>query len=265
VEAGRAFGREEIGVLARFGSLAAIALENARLHQRAASERSERRRTEEELLDTVARLSRSEQSLRQAQAEMIRRLADAAEFRDAETGRHTGRMARMCETIARRLGLEEERCRLIRDASPLHDIGKIAIPDDILLKPDGFTEAERDVMRRHAEIGHRLLSGSASEVLDMAATIALTHHERWDGTGYPRGLAGEAIPLEGRIAAVADVFDALTADRPYRKAMKVEEAFAILDKDTGSAFDGACVAALKRAVARLSDDDRRDSPPLQWG
>ena len=123
----------------------------------------------------------------------------------------------MCEQIARRLGLDEERCRLLRDASPLHDIGKIAIPDEILLKRGAFTDQERRTMQRHAEIGHRLLSGSASEVLDLAATIALVHHERWDGNGYPYGLAGEAIPLEGRIASVADVFDALTTERVYRR------------------------------------------------
>ena len=137
------FDEEEVALLDRFGRVAAIALDNARLHESLQVELAERRRTEEELLDTVSRLSRSELELRRAQAETIRKLADAAEFRDAETGHHTERMSRMCELIARRLGLDEERCRLLRDASPLHDIGKIAIPDEILLKRDRFTDQER--------------------------------------------------------------------------------------------------------------------------
>ena len=254
------FGPDEIGLLDRFGRLAAIALDNARLHESAQAELTERRRTEEDLLDAVSRLSRSELELRQAQAETIRRLADAAEFRDAETGRHTERMARMCEQIARRLGLDEDRCRLLRDASPLHDIGKIAIPDDVLLKPGAFDDEERDVMERHAEIGHRLLSGSTSEVLDLAATIALTHHERWDGSGYPNGLAGEAIPLEGRIASVADVFDALTTDRVYREALPVEVALDLMQGQRGGQFDPLVFDVLESIVQQA--DAEQELPEL---
>jgi diguanylate cyclase (GGDEF)-like protein len=248
------FGEDEVALLDRFGRVAAIALDNARLHESLQGELAERRRTEEELLDTVSRLSRSELELRRAQAETIRRLADAAEFRDAETGHHTERMSRMCELIARRLGLDEDRCRLLRDASPLHDIGKIAIPDDILLKRGTFTDEERRTMQRHAEIGHRLLSGSSSEVLDMAATIALVHHERWDGDGYPSGLAGEAIPLEGRIASVADVFDALTTDRVYRRALPVEEALATMREQRGSQFDPLVFDVLEDIVRETEAD-----------
>ena len=248
------FDEEEIALLDRFGRVAAIALDNARLHESLQVELAERRRTEEELLDTVSRLSRSELDLRRAQAETIRKLADAAEFRDAETGHHTERMSRMCELIARRMGLDEERCRLLRDASPLHDIGKIAIPDEILLKRDRFTDQERRTMQRHAEIGHRLLSGSASEVLELAATIALVHHERWDGNGYPYGLAGEAIPLEGRIASVADVFDALTTDRVYRAAMPVEEALATMREQRGCQFDPLIFDVLED-IARETQHD----------
>ena len=248
------FDEEEIALLDRFGRVAAIALDNARLHESLQVELAERRRTEEELLDTVSRLSRSELELRRAQAETIRKLADAAEFRDAETGHHTERMSRMCELIARRMGLDEERCRLLRDASPLHDIGKIAIPDEILLKRDRFTDQERRTMQRHAEIGHRLLSGSASEVLELAATIALVHHERWDGNGYPYGLAGEAIPLEGRIASVADVFDALTTDRVYRAAMPVEEALATMREQRGCQFDPLIFDVLED-IARETQHD----------
>jgi HD-GYP domain-containing protein (c-di-GMP phosphodiesterase class II)/putative methionine-R-sulfoxide reductase with GAF domain len=247
------FDEDEVALLGRFGRVAAIALDNARLHETLQSELAERRRTEEELLDTVSRLSRSELELRRAQAETIRKLADAAEFRDAETGHHTERMSRMCEKIARRLGLDEERCRLLRDASPLHDIGKIAIPDEILLKRGSFTDQERRTMQRHAEIGHRLLSGSSSEVLDLAATIALVHHERWDGNGYPYGLAGDAIPLEGRIASVADVFDALTTDRVYRRALPVDEALAMMREQRGAQFDPLVFDVLENIAAEADD------------
>ena len=190
--------------------------------------------------------------LQLSQAEMIRRLAFAAEFRNAETGRQTERMSRYCELIARKLELDEERCELIRLASGLHDVGQIAIPDRILLKPGALTDSERRVMERHAEIGHRLLSGSSSELLELAASIALTHHERFDGTGYPRGLAGEAIPLEGRIAAVADVFDAITSARAYRSALPVEDAIEELRRGRGSRFDPLVLDAFLDAIPDLS-------------
>jgi diguanylate cyclase (GGDEF)-like protein len=187
--------------------------------------------------DTVARLRRAQRALHVSQAETIRRLAFAAEFRNAETGRHTERMSRYCELLARKLGVDDERCELIRLASGLHDVGNIAIPDRILLKPGTLSASERRVMERHAEIGHRLLAGSPSELLELAAVIALTHHERFDGTGYPRGLAGEAIPLEGRVAAVADVFDAITSNRVYRPALSFDEAVEELRAGRGEHFD----------------------------
>jgi diguanylate cyclase (GGDEF)-like protein len=236
-EAGRSFVDAEVALLSRFARLASLALENARLYATAQQELGERRRTEDELLDTVARLRQAESAIQLSQAETIRRLAFAAEFRNAETGRHTERMSRYCELLARRLGLDEERCELIRLASALHDVGKIAIPDRILLKPGGLTESERRVMERHAEIGHRLLADSSSELLDVAAAIALTHHERFDGSGYPQGLAGEAIPLEGRIAAVADVFDAITSSRVYRPALPLDEAIDVLREGHATQFD----------------------------
>src|SRR5581483_5519882 len=139
--------------------------------------------------------------------------------------------------LAERLGLEPERCELIRAASALHDVGKIAIPDRILLKPGPLTAAERRDMERHAGIGHALLSGSSSELLEVAAVIALTHHERYDGRGYPRGLAGTEIPLEGRIASIADVYDALTSARVYRAALPAEQAIALLRAGRGTQFD----------------------------
>jgi diguanylate cyclase (GGDEF)-like protein len=262
------FGDADVALLTRFGRLASLALENARLYGTAQEELSERRRAEDELLHTVARLRKAESALQVSQAETIRRLAFAAEFRNAETGRHTERMSRYCELLARKLELDEERCELIRLASALHDVGKIAIPDRILLKPSSLTESERHVMERHAEIGHRLLANSSSELLDIAATIALTHHERYDGTGYPRQLAGEAIPLEGRIASVADVFDAITSNRVYRPALPLDEAIEVMRAGRGTQFDPLVLDLFLealgdvRAIAegRSAEEDAQERP-----
>jgi PAS domain S-box-containing protein len=172
-----------------------------------------------------------------AQIETVQRLSRAVEFRDEDTGAHIARISTLAERLARRAGLDSARCKLIERASPLHDVGKVAIPDSVLLMPGPLTPAERSVIATHAEIGHRLLAGSDSAVLQMAATIALTHHEHYDGCGYPGGLAGKAIPIEGRIVAIADVFDALTSDRVYRSAMTNEQALAILRVGRGTHFD----------------------------
>jgi HD-GYP domain-containing protein (c-di-GMP phosphodiesterase class II)/putative methionine-R-sulfoxide reductase with GAF domain len=235
-EEGDSFGEADVALLTRFGRLASLALENARLYATAQEELGERRRTEDELLTTVTRLRQAESAIQLSQAETIRRLAFAAEFRNAETGRHTEQMSRYCELLARKLDLDEQRCELIRLASGLHDVGKIAIPDRVLLKPGSLTESERRMMERHTEIGYRMLADSSSELLDVAATIALSHHERFDGTGYPHGLAGEAIPLEGRIAAVADVFDAITSNRVYRPALARDDAIAVMREGRGTHF-----------------------------
>jgi diguanylate cyclase (GGDEF)-like protein len=237
LEPDRTFGASEIDLLTRFGQLASIALENARLYSAAQDELRQRRNAEEELLDTVARLRRSEEERQRAQEETIRRLGQAAEFRDSETGGHVERMSRYCALLGRGLGLDEERCELLRVASPLHDIGKIGISDEILLKPGPLTKRERTDMERHAELGYRLLAGSQSELLELAAVIAWTHHERFDGRGYPRGLAGEEIPLAGRIASVADVFDALTSDRIYRPAFGLDETVDLMRLGRGTQFD----------------------------
>jgi putative two-component system response regulator len=142
------------------------------------------------------------------------------------------------------LGLPEHRLELLRIAAPMHDVGKIGTPDRILLKPGKLTDDERDAMQRHAEIGHELLSGSKSELLEMAAVIALTHHERFDGSGYPRGLAGQEIPIEGRIVAVADVFDALISDRVYRPAFPLPKALEMMNQGRGTHFDPAVLDVL---------------------
>jgi diguanylate cyclase (GGDEF)-like protein len=234
---GEAFGATQIELISQYGQFASLALENVHLDGLAQAELRERRRVEEELLDMIAWLERSEDELRSSRAETITRLAHAAEFRSLETGAHVERMSKYCAALALRLGLPEDRVALIRVAATLHDVGKIAIPDKVLLKPGPLTSEERRVMQQHPQLGHELLAASASEVLEVAASIALTHHEHFDGSGYPNGLAGEEIPLEGRIAAVADVFDALRSDRVYRSAIPFDEAVELMSQGRGSHFD----------------------------
>ena len=178
--------------------------------------------------------------LRHANEETVRRLSKAVEFRDPETGSHIERMSHYCALLAPHFGLDPD---LMRVASRLHDVGKIATPDSILLKPGSLTADERAEMECHAQVGYELLEGSGIELLDHAALIAWTHHERYDGTGYPRGLAADDIPLPGRIAGVADVFDALTTQRVYRSALPVDEAVAVLRKERGRHFDPAVLDA----------------------
>jgi HD-GYP domain-containing protein (c-di-GMP phosphodiesterase class II) len=197
----------------------------------------ERAAIEQRLRETIEDLERSENSLEHAQEETIMRLSMAVERRDQETGDHIERMGRYCALLASKLGWSDQKCELLRIAAPLHDVGKIAIPDAILLKPGALTPEERVEIERHAEIGHEILAGSDSPLLDLAARIALSHHEHWDGNGYPNGLVGEEIPIEGRMAAIADVFDALTSDRVYRPAMTVERSLAIMSEGRASHFD----------------------------
>ncbi|MGK2879223.1 MAG: HD-GYP domain-containing protein [Solirubrobacterales bacterium] len=199
----------------------------------------ERTAIEQRLRETIEDLERSENSLEHAQEETILRLSMAVERRDQETGDHIERMGRYCALLASKLGWSDQECELLRIAAPLHDVGKIAIPDAVLLKPGALTPEERLEIEKHAEIGHEILAGSDSSLLDHAACIALSHHEHWDGNGYPNGLVGEEIPIEGRMAAIADVFDALTSDRVYRPAMTVERSLAIMSEGRGSQFDPA--------------------------
>jgi response regulator RpfG family c-di-GMP phosphodiesterase len=175
--------------------------------------------------------------------ELSFRMSRAAEFRDPETGAHIQRMAYYSHLIAERLGLSVEDRQLILQASPMHDVGKIGIPDFILLKPAALTPEEFAVMKTHAALGFELLKGSESKILQSAASIALSHHEKYDGTGYPQGLVADAIPLFGRIVAIADVFDALTSERPYKKAWPSERAADYLRDGAGGHFDPACVDA----------------------
>ena len=193
------------------------------------------------LLET--KVAERTRELDESRAETLQRLAVAAEYRDDDTFHHTERVGVSSAQIASRLGLSAEQIGVLREAAPLHDVGKIAIPDRILLKPGKLNAREYEVMKTHAGLGARLLSGSDSPVLQMAAVIAESHHERWDGTGYPNGRAREAIPLVGRVVAVADVFDALTHDRPYKSAWSVKQAIDEIQRGAGSQFDPSVAAA----------------------
>jgi len=177
------------------------------------------------------------QELEHSRMEIIRRLGRAAEYKDNETGNHIVRMSKFCQLLARAAGMTEAQADMILSAAPMHDIGKIGIPDRILLKNGKLDAEEWEIMKTHADIGSDILSSSDSKLLNMAATIALSHHEKWDGSGYPNGLRGEDIPIEGRICAICDVFDALTSERPYKSAWPVDEALSYIKEGSGHHFD----------------------------
>ncbi len=200
-------------------------------------------------------------ALEQAQIEIMERLARAAEFRDDETGRHTQRVGSMAAGLAGAIGLDEKVVELIGRAAPLHDVGKIGVPDGILLKPSNLTPPEMRIMRTHTEIGARILSGGQSELVVTAERIALSHHEKWDGSGYPQGLSGPDIPIEARIVAVADFIDALSHNRPYRVAWPLKAVIEEVHRCSGSHFDPEIVNAMieTRFHRRISV-----SPPRPW-
>lgn len=189
--------------------------------------------------------------------ETVFRLARAAEFRDPETGAHIQRMAYYSSLIAEHMRLGRTFAEEILQAAPMHDVGKLGIPDHVLFKPGRLDADELTVMRRHPEIGYDLLKDSVSPVMQTAAIIALTHHERFDGSGYPHALAGDKIPLEGRIVAVADVFDALTTTRPYKEAWPLERAYALLTEGRGGHFDPECVDAFLSCPAAVDEIRQR--------
>ncbi len=196
-----------------------------------------------------AKVRERTRELESAQIEIIERLALAAEFRDDNTGQHTQRVGQMAALIAKQLGLSDAQVGLIRRAAPLHDIGKIGVPDAILLKLGRLTDDEFKLVKTHTVIGARILSGSRFPLLRLAEEIAFNHHERWDGDGYA-GISRDAIPLAGRIVAVADVFDALTQKRPYKAAWTVDDAMAEIDRERAHQFDPALVDAFLRVVER---------------
>jgi len=175
--------------------------------------------------------------LEETRMEVIVRLGRAAEYRDNETGMHVIRMSHYSEALGRMAGMDNRACSLLRAASPMHDLGKIGIPDSILLKPGKLDAEEWKIMKMHPTIGASVLAGSEHEVMLMAETIAFTHHEKWDGSGYPRGLKGNDIPLTGQIVAVCDVFDALTTKRPYKEAWTVDDAINLIKEQSGRHFN----------------------------
>lgn len=189
--------------------------------------------------------------LQQTRLQIIRRLGRAGEFRDNETGMHVIRVSHYCRLIAEEAGLSEEAVETLYNASPMHDIGKIGVHDNILLKPDRLTEEEYETMRMHALIGSEILGEQTTGLLATARTVALTHHEKWNGTGYPNGLKGEEIPLVGRITAIADVFDALTSERPYKPAWPIADAVALIKREAGEHFDPALVQIFEKVLPQI--------------
>jgi len=203
--------------------------------------------------------------LESTRIEMIERLALAAEYRDEETSEHNQRVGLLSSRLAQAIGWTAEDAGLLRRAAGLHDIGKIGIPDALLRKPGALTEGEVRVMRTHTSIGARILGGSHVPLLQLAETVALSHHERWNGSGYPRGLKGEEIPVAGRIVAVADAFDAITNDRPYRPARPVSVAIQIIREHYNQHYEGRLIEALERIVAADALTMKTAASPLAFG
>ncbi|MGV8939996.1 MAG: HD domain-containing phosphohydrolase [Lysobacter sp.] len=204
-------------------------------------------------LSLEQQLLSSMHEVEERERETMSRLARAIEYRDVGTSAFLERMSHFAGLIADELGLSEEEARVIELAAPLHDMGKIAIPDAVLLKAGPLDESELAIMRRHPRIGHQLLSGSENRFMQVGAIVALRHHERYDGSGYPDGLVGKEIPLEAAIVAVADVLDALISARPYKKAWSLDEALAYIQEHRGRLFDPQCVDALMRGRSQVED------------
>jgi cyclic di-GMP phosphodiesterase len=219
-----------------------------------------RMRLENDILEQRVRERTAE--INETRLEIIRRLGRAAEYRDNETGLHIIRMSTYSQMLALQAGLGEEHAELILNASPMHDIGKLGIPDRVLLKPGRLNDEEWGIMKTHAHIGAEILSGHHSELMQAASRIALCHHEKWDGSGYPQGLAGEDIPVEARIVAVADVFDALTSARPYKRAWSVEDALAELCRGAGSHFSPVLVEHFMTLVPQVRQVMERYAEPV---
>lgn len=227
------------------------------------------RKSQRLLSDRAAHLAYEVQAatreIRARELELLMRLCRASEFRDPETGAHIERMARYAQLIAETLGLGAERAEEIYRAAPMHDVGKLGVPDAILLKPGRLQAEETVVMRQHTLIGYDILKDSSSPLIQLGAEIALSHHERWDGGGYPHGLKGEEIPLSGRIVAVADVFDALTSARCYKTPWTLEAARAYLENAKDSHFDPRCVDALLSRWDEVMEVHRISPDPLSSG
>lgn len=204
-------------------------------------------------LSLEQRLLASMHEIEERERETLSRLARAIEYRDSGTCASLQRMSHIAGLIAEELGMFEDEVRMIEMAAPLHDMGKIAIPDSILLKPGPLDEDEIEIMRRHPRIGYELLNGSQNRFIQAGAEIALRHHERFDGTGYPDGLSGESIPIDARVVTAADVVDALLSERPYKRAWSMDETFDYLHAQRGKLFDPRCIDALVRSRQRLEE------------
>ncbi len=249
--------RDSITVCSRFQTLGARSSPvDGRIHG-SAHDISSQRRAEQQLSSEArgleAMVDDRTRDLEEARAETLQLLAIAGEFRDDETSQHTERVGTMSAEIGKHMGLSAESLVLLREAAPLHDIGKLAIPDRVLLKPGRLSPEEQEMMQTHTTLGARLLFGSRSPALQLAGVIAESHHEWWDGSGYPQGLIGSDIPLVGRIVTVADVFDALTHDRPYKSAWPVDQAMALIRSTAGSQFDPKVVEAFLSIGGRRAE------------
>ena len=201
------------------------------------------------------------EDLHHMRLEIIRRLGKAAEYKDNETGMHVIRMSYFSKFLAEKLDVSEEWIDLLHNAAPMHDVGKIGIPDSILLKPGRLDPQEWEIMQKHAQFGCEIIGDSDEPLLNMAREIALYHHEKWDGSGYPQGIKGEAIPLSARIVAITDVFDALTSERPYKKAWSEERAIALIESEAGKHFDPTlvplfleCLEEIREIQTRFGDE-----------
>lgn len=201
----------------------------------------------------IAAVLLSHELVRQSEREVVERLARAAEWRDDDTAQHVQRVSEISCLIAREAGLDDEQCRLIREASPMHDLGKIGVPDGVLRKPGKLTSEEFELVKQHSRIGADILHGGTTPLVRTAETIARWHHERWDGTGYPDGLKGEEIPLPARIVAIADVFDALTSRRPYKEAWPMIKAVEAIRSLAGTQFDPRLVECFLAVLPEIAD------------
>lgn len=218
---------------------------------------------EQKVEERTRELLDAHKQIHNSRLQIVRRLGRAAEYRDNETGLHIIRMSKMAALIGKAAGMDDDSADLLLNASPMHDIGKIGIPDHILLKPGKFEPGEWEIMQTHAQIGADILSGDDSALLSMAREIALTHHEKWDGSGYPNGLKGNDIPLVGRITALADVFDALTSERPYKKAWTVDDSLILIREQSGKHFDPALVTIFEQLLPEIIQIKEEHAEPVE--
>lgn len=222
--------------------------------------RNYQKELEQDVAKKTKELSDALDLVKHVSLETIHRLTSAAEYKDDETGDHIKRIGDYTAVIAKQIGFSPDEIENLLYAAPMHDIGKIGVPDRILLKPGKLDDEEWEIMKKHTDIGAQILKGSSAEYIKLAELIAYSHHERWDGTGYPLGLAGEDIPLAGRIVAVVDVFDALVSERPYKLAFSLEKAFAIIESEKGVHFDPKVVDAFFEVKDQIIDIYNSASP-----